>query len=55
MRKYKVIVKAKDSECPHIKNGDKFVIEGPMINLKETNAPLYSGNKLNKLFFMYDE
>ena len=38
MSKYKVIVKAKDSKCPHIKEGDKFVIEGTMLNLKETTA-----------------
>ncbi len=38
MAKYKVIVKAKDSKCPHIKEGEKFVIEGTMLNLKETDS-----------------
>ncbi len=38
MGKYKVIVKATDSKCPHIREGDKFVIEGTMLNFKETNA-----------------
>lgn len=38
MAKYKVIVKAKDSKCPHIKEGDKFVIEGTMVNLTETDS-----------------
>lgn len=38
MAKYKVIVKAKDSRCPLVKEGDKFVIEGTMLNLKETDS-----------------
>ena len=38
MAKYKVIVKAKDSKCPYVRNGDKFVIEGTMLNLKETDS-----------------
>jgi len=38
MAKYRVIVTAKDSKCPHIKEGEKFVIEGTMLNLKETDS-----------------
>jgi len=38
MAKYKVIATAKDSKCPHVKQGDKFVIEGTMVNLKETDS-----------------
>ncbi len=38
MEKYKVVVKAKDSKCPFIKEGDQFVIEGTMLNLKETDS-----------------
>ena len=38
MAKYKVIAKAKDSKCPHVKEGDKMVIEGTMVNLKETDS-----------------
>jgi uncharacterized repeat protein (TIGR04076 family) len=36
MPKYKVIAKAKDSKCPHVKVGDQMVIEGTMLNLKES-------------------
>jgi len=36
MPKYKVIAKAKDSQCPEVKVGDQIVIEGTMINLKES-------------------
>jgi uncharacterized repeat protein (TIGR04076 family) len=38
MAKYKVTAKAKDSKCPHVKEGDKMVIEGTMVNLKETTS-----------------
>jgi len=38
MAKYKVIATAKDSKCPYVKQGDKFVIEGTMVNLKETDS-----------------
>ena len=38
MAKYKVIAKAKDSKCPHVKEGDKIVIEETMVNLKETDS-----------------
>ena len=38
MAKYKVIAKAKDSQCPHVRVGDQIVIEGTMVNLKETTS-----------------
>ncbi|MCX5907775.1 MAG: TIGR04076 family protein [Deltaproteobacteria bacterium] len=38
MAKYKVIAKAKDSKCPSVKVGDQIVIEGNMVNLKETTS-----------------
>jgi len=38
MAKYRVIAKAKDSQCPHVKEGDKIVIEGTMVNLSETDS-----------------
>jgi uncharacterized repeat protein (TIGR04076 family) len=38
MPKYKVIARAKDSRCCHVKKGDKMVIEGVMVNLKETDS-----------------
>jgi uncharacterized repeat protein (TIGR04076 family) len=38
MTKYKVIAKAKESKCPHVKEGDKMVIEGTMVNLQETDS-----------------
>jgi len=38
MPKYKVIAKAVDSKCPYVKEGDKMVLEGPMVNLKETDS-----------------
>jgi uncharacterized repeat protein (TIGR04076 family) len=38
MPKYKVIARAKDSKCPHVKVGDQVVIEGTMVNLKETTS-----------------
>jgi len=38
MPTYKVIARAKDSRCPHVKEGDKMVIEGTMVNLKETDS-----------------
>ncbi len=38
MAKYKVIARAKESGCPNVKVGDQFVIEGTMVNLKETTS-----------------
>ena len=38
MAKYRVIARAKDSRCPNVKVGDKIVIEGPMVNMKETDS-----------------
>jgi len=36
--KYKVTALAKDSQCPLVKQGDRMVIEGTMVNLKETDS-----------------
>jgi uncharacterized repeat protein (TIGR04076 family) len=36
--KYKVIVTAKDSRCPHVKQGDRMVIRGTMVDLAETDS-----------------
>ena len=36
MPKYKVIARAKDSKCPNVKAGDQIVLEGTMVNLRET-------------------
>jgi uncharacterized repeat protein (TIGR04076 family) len=38
MTQYRVIARAKDSRCPHVKEGDQMVIEGTMVNLKETDS-----------------
>ncbi len=38
MAKYKVIARVKDSKCSHVKEGDQIVIEGTMVNLKETTS-----------------
>ena len=38
MPEYKVIARAKDSKCPHVKVGDRIVIEGTMVNLRETTS-----------------
>ncbi len=38
MAKYKVIARAKDTKCPLVKQGDKIVIEGTMVNLRETDS-----------------
>jgi uncharacterized repeat protein (TIGR04076 family) len=38
MPKYKVIAQAKDSKCPHVKVGDRVVLEGTMVNLRETTS-----------------
>lgn len=38
MPKYKVIAKAKESKCPFVPVGEQFVIEGTMVNLKETTS-----------------
>ncbi len=36
MSKYKVIARAKDSQCPMVQVGDQIVIENNMLNLKES-------------------
>ncbi len=36
MPKYRVIARAKDSRCPDVNVGDRIVIEGNMINLRES-------------------
>ena len=38
MLKYRVTARARDSKCPYVKEGDKMVIEGTMVNLKETDS-----------------
>jgi uncharacterized repeat protein (TIGR04076 family) len=38
MANYRVIARAKDSKCPYVKEGDRIVIEGTMVNLKETDS-----------------
>ena len=38
MPKYKVIARAKDSKCPNVKAGDQIVLEGTMVNLRETTS-----------------
>jgi uncharacterized repeat protein (TIGR04076 family) len=38
MPKYKVIARAKDSKCPHVRVGDRIVLEGTMVNLQETTS-----------------
>ncbi len=38
MAKYRVVARAKDSKCPYVKEGDKMVIEGTMVNLEETDS-----------------
>lgn len=38
MPKFKVTARAKDSKCPQVKEGDRIVIEGTMVNLKETTS-----------------
>ena len=38
MAKYKVVARAKDSRCSYVKEGDKVVIEGTMVNLQETDS-----------------
>ena len=38
MPKYKVIAEAKNSNCPHVKVGDRIVLEGTMLNLKESRG-----------------
>jgi uncharacterized repeat protein (TIGR04076 family) len=35
---YKVIARATDSQCPHVKVGDQMVLEGTMVNLRETTS-----------------
>lgn len=37
MAKYKVTVRVKDSRCPYVKEGDKTVIQGIMVDLRETD------------------
>ena len=36
MSKYRVIARAKDSQCPMVKVGDRIVIENNMLNLAES-------------------
>jgi uncharacterized repeat protein (TIGR04076 family) len=38
MPKYRVTARAKDSRCPNVKVGDRIVLEGTMVNLKETTS-----------------
>ncbi len=38
MPKYKVTARAQDSKCPHVKVGDQVVLEGTMVNLRETTS-----------------
>ena len=38
MPKFKVTARAKDSKCSHVKEGDRIVLEGTMVNLKETTS-----------------
>jgi len=38
MAQYKVIARAKDSKCSHVKEGDQIVMEGTMVNLRETTS-----------------
>jgi uncharacterized repeat protein (TIGR04076 family) len=38
MPNYKVTARAKDSKCPNVKVGDQVVLEGTMVNLKETTS-----------------
>lgn len=53
MPKYKVIAKAKDSKCPYVKAGDQIVIEGTMVNLKESrNVCAVALNAIQYSLFM---
>ncbi len=38
MPKYRVIARAKDSKCPNVKVGDRIVLDGTMVNLKESTG-----------------
>ncbi len=38
MTQYKVIATARDSKCKYVKEGDRMVIEGTMVNLKESDS-----------------
>ncbi len=38
MPEYRVTAKVKISKCPFVKVGDKIVIEGPLVNLSETDS-----------------
>ena len=38
MAKYKVVATAKDSKCGYVKEGDRMVIEGTMVNLRESDS-----------------
>jgi len=38
MAKYRVIVTAKDSQCSHVKKGDRMVINGTMVDLSKTDS-----------------
>lgn len=38
MTEYRVIATAKDTRCPFVHVNDRIVIEGTMVNLKETTS-----------------
>ncbi len=38
MTQYKVIATARDSKCKYVKEGDRMVIEGTMVTLKESDS-----------------
>lgn len=38
MAKYRVVAEAKDSRCPFVKVGDRIVLEGTMVDLRETTS-----------------
>ena len=53
MPKYKVIARAKDSKCPYVKVGDRIVVEGTMVNLKEsTNVCAVALSSIQYSLFM---
>jgi len=38
MSTYRVTAEARDSRCPHVKVGDRIVIEGTMVDLEQTTS-----------------
>jgi uncharacterized repeat protein (TIGR04076 family) len=54
MAKYKVIATAKDSKCPNVRVGDRIVIEGNMLNLRESKnvCAVALGSMQYSLFMM---